>query len=98
MRAAILAFGAEQQLRMLQEECIELAHAISKHLRDKENHERRGHVSDEIADVLITIEQAMLMFNSKQHVQNEIERKLKRLKATVKEFKMAKKMRGNSNA
>ena len=67
-RFILMHYGAENQRRMLIEECAELIQAINKYERaihDKSNRdaviEARNNVISEIADVLIMIEQVSIL-------------------------------------
>lgn len=82
---AITTYGVESQFRMLQEECCELAHAVSKSLRTSAED---GHLESEIADVLIMIAQVRMILaaRSPTHddgVQAHIDRKMARLHARL---------------
>ena len=79
---AIVTYGIEPQMRMLQEECCELAHATSKFLRKRDD---AGTLEAEIADVLIMIAQVRLILamNNPNHddgVDLAIGLKMERLK------------------
>ena len=75
----IKKFGEENQKRIAQEELAELIQAISKDLRGKQHN-----VEEEIADVIIMIDQLMLMYDS-QIVMGIIGYKKKRLREMLKE-------------
>lgn len=81
-RRALTRWGAEKQLRMVQEETNELALAISHYLRRRIDAHA---VADEIADVMIMCEQAAFILNVERDVEEAIERKLARLAARVSE-------------
>lgn len=59
LRRAVSEWGTESQLRQLQEECCELATAVSHLARGREGAE--AELIAEVADVEIMIEQARLM-------------------------------------
>ncbi len=71
-KKALETFGEENQLRMLQEECAELIHAVSKYLRtkrdfnldDTNNNKVLSDLCGEIADVEIMLEQVKMLFSS----------------------------------
>lgn len=81
-------FGVEHQWRMTQEECGELIVAINHNLRGRGSVDA---VIEEIADVLIMVEQAMRMLCRNEHlltnslpgepnrVEHRVEQKLERL-------------------
>ena len=82
---AIGAYGVESQMRMLQEECCELAHAVSKFLRRRDDDHQ---LESEIADVLIMIAQVRLILalrneNHDDGIQLAIDRKMKRLSESL---------------
>ena len=70
-------FGINNQLMVTVEECSELIKECSKMYRQKGN---IGHLSEEIADVLIMCEQLIKYYNLKPQVENMMQEKLKRLK------------------
>ena len=76
---AIARWGAESQLRMAQEECGELIAAINRFDRQRCGPEA---VAEEIADVLITCEQAALLVGEGL-VAKAKAAKLERLKARL---------------
>ena len=58
-RRALVAFGPDSQWRMLQEECSELAAAISRIFRPSRSRvHAMGILADEVADVEILLETA----------------------------------------
>lgn len=84
IRDAVRTYGAENQLFQTTEELAELQQAISKAKRYTGQAYIDG-VTEEIADVLIMIEQVKLIFGiSAADVEKERERKLKRLKNLMK--------------
>lgn len=85
VRDSIAHYGHENQLIIAMEECAELAQAVSKALRSKENTvENKTHLAEEIADVLIMIENIKLIFNiSDEGIQDWICLKQKRLKERI---------------
>ena len=58
-KEVIEKYGTVHQKRIAQEELAELIQAISKDLRGKQHN-----VEEEIADVIIMIDQLMLMYDS----------------------------------
>lgn len=50
-------YGKDSQLCMLMEECGELIQAANKRLRDPDNFQRKRDLINEMADVLVMIEQ-----------------------------------------
>lgn len=79
---AIKLFGVNTQLDLIQEECSELITAISHYKRGKQNSSQE--VKEELADVIIMIRQASIIFGEKD-IQNIIDVKMKRLAKRLKE-------------
>lgn len=78
---AISKWGMEPQLRMTQEECAELIHAISKFLRGSSNHKSIENLLEEIADVKIMIFQLEIIFKPYAlNIDNHVEKKIEKLK------------------
>ena len=86
---AIKYYGSLEQHSVAMEECGELIQAISKFLRSyqpKEMLTARNHIREEIADVLIMIEQLKLMHSiTEKELEQEIEYKVTRLKERMKD-------------
>lgn len=82
---AINKWGGESQVEMLLEECIELALATRKHLRNNQR-ETFENLAEEIADVEIMIEQVKLLFASydlEPKVESNKNQKLVRLEKRI---------------
>jgi NTP pyrophosphatase (non-canonical NTP hydrolase) len=81
-KEAIVKWGLDAQLDMLQEECAELIMAVNKHRRSKGR--KKTCIAEEIVDVQIMIEQVRygLMLQTKINRWREI--KLKRLARRLK--------------
>ena len=80
---AIDKWGTSSQVGMLHEECLELALALHKLNsraggRGQNNTLLLGNVYDELADVIIMVEQSKLIFNMNK-VQERIDYKMNRL-------------------
>ena len=69
-------WGANAQITMVFEEMSELQKELCKSLRGKDN---SNCISEEIADVLIMLEQMIVLYNCKDEVQRKREYKLHRL-------------------
>lgn len=54
---AIATYGGELQSMVAMEECAELVQAISKCIREPHDEESRKHLVEEMADVLICLQQ-----------------------------------------
>ena len=78
---AMLAFGEQAQLIVSVEELSECQKEICKILRGGEDFR---HLSEEIADAIIMLEQIQLMFNINDCVCNFMDEKIKRLDDRVK--------------
>lgn len=79
----IVNYGQTEQSRLAMEECAELIQAINKVHRKKKG--AINHLTEEIADVLIMIEQLKIMYNITdddiQHwIDYKCERQINRLK------------------
>lgn len=75
-RAAIYAWGAENQEKMVVEEMSELTKEICKHWRGRDNLDA---IADEIADVTIMLEQLQLIYNLNDSVSMHMDTKILRL-------------------
>ena len=76
---AVEQWGNDAQIDMIQEECLELALAIRKYRR-KPTQETYDHMCEELADVIIMVEQVDHIGNLIDDVQPHKEFKLNRLK------------------
>lgn len=81
-RLALDTFGPEAQVLMVFEEMAELQKELCKNGRAKDN---RDHIAEEIADVLIMLEQMMLLHDCKELVTAYKAVKLQRLERRIKE-------------
>lgn len=79
-KASLDKYGSREQIGMLMEECMELAFACRKHLRNPSS-ERQNNIIEEIADVEIMIKQ-FKMISSEFHkaIKNQRKFKINRLK------------------
>jgi NTP pyrophosphatase (non-canonical NTP hydrolase) len=80
---ALQKWGERQQINMIKEECLELALALQKLERNGDIDEKYRAIIDEIADVIIMMEQAKIIF-SINDIQERIDFKMKRLEETLK--------------
>ena len=80
--AAIKNYGKHMQQMVAIEEMSELIKELVKFNRGAEN---QPHIAEEIADVLIMLEQLMIMFDNESDVNVFIEQKLFRLKFRMKD-------------
>lgn len=89
LHEAINKWGVEAQLEIIIEECLELAVALQKLKRKKGDiNEKTLAVIDEIADVRIIIEQAMIIFaDPSEKIQKRIAFKMNRLKERLEKEK-----------
>jgi len=79
----IKTFGTANQIDMIREECMELLLALQRLRRRKEYEtEIMSNVIDEVADVIIMISQARLIFG-KDKVDERIKFKLQRLEGKL---------------
>lgn len=75
-RAALTHYGAEPQKLMVMEEMSELQKELCKSSRGKDN---RLHIAEEIADVLIVLEQMVILYDCAEQVQDWHKVKIARL-------------------
>jgi NTP pyrophosphatase (non-canonical NTP hydrolase) len=67
LEKAIKHYGPENQMMISMEENSELIQAISKCLRYKDNIEARNNLVEEVADVLIMIDQLKIIMDIKDY-------------------------------
>ena len=79
---AIAKWGAQAQTLMVMEEMAELQKELCKHARGRENTE---HIAEEIADVLIMLEQMMVLHGCEKRAAVLKEYKLERLVGRINE-------------
>jgi NTP pyrophosphatase (non-canonical NTP hydrolase) len=84
LQACIDKWGVDEQIRMIQEECLELALAIRKFYRNNQTIEYYNKVIDEIADVELMLEQAKFIFDPFA-IEKRLEYKVNRLKERLNE-------------
>ena len=79
---AITLFGSEKQILVAVEELAELQKELLKNInRGKNNRDR---VIDEIADVMIMVEQLYIIYGIKHHeIDDHVETKLERLRLMI---------------
>jgi NTP pyrophosphatase (non-canonical NTP hydrolase) len=80
LKSAIETFGREAQKRQAQEELSELITAISHEIRGRKNE----NVAEEIADVLIMLQQLVIIYDNAEQVAKFQNEKLHRLYSAVK--------------
>lgn len=78
-------YGVEAQLGMLQEECAEVIQAVSKIRRHGKNKADMKHLTEEVADVLVVINEFIatgeLNYDEIHKIMDrKVERELKRIK------------------
>lgn len=76
-RLALSTYGTEAQTLMVMEEMAELQKELCKHARGKDN---QFAISEEIADVLIMLDQMMVLHDCESIVAQYKQDKLERLK------------------
>ena len=67
LKKAIEHYGSQNQMMQTMEELSELSVAISKCIRYPDKIETKQHVTEEIADVLIMIDQLKIILNIKDY-------------------------------
>ena len=75
--SVILKYGTEPQLRQLQEECNELAVAVSHYVRERQG--ARDEMIEELADVYICIKQAISILQCCKEFHDAVDSKINRL-------------------
>ena len=85
---AVVTWGAEAQLHMVAEECVELALEVLHYARGKG---RSDQIADEVADVEIMLEQLKLMMRGVNPAFDEVvdafrERKLQRVERMLDDW------------
>ncbi len=84
LKKALDTYGAEAQTLMAFEEMSELQKELCKHALGADN---RENIAEEIADVLIMLEQMMMLYSFKEAVERYRDEKIKRLAERLKEEK-----------
>jgi len=79
---ALDKWGSDAQWGMVHEECLELAMAIHKFRRAKDQEKGMADIIDEVADVKIMMEQIPLLVDMDK-VQERIDFKIERLKGKL---------------
>jgi NTP pyrophosphatase (non-canonical NTP hydrolase) len=80
LHKAIDAWGANAQIELIEEECLELALALQKLKRKRGSEiDKYNAIIDEIADVKIMIEQAQIIF-SQDEINKRVDYKMNRLR------------------
>jgi NTP pyrophosphatase (non-canonical NTP hydrolase) len=76
LQQAVVTWGRTAQVAMMKEECLELALELQRMERQRED---RHKIVDEIADVIIMMEQAKIIFGEAL-IQSRIDFKMERLR------------------
>ena len=81
LERAVEVYGKSAQIDMIQEECIELSHAICKLRRKRGDSDKKiDNLIDELADVKIMMMQADIIFKEyKNDIDERIDFKINRL-------------------
>ena len=82
LRKALETWGPEAQTLMVFEEMAELQKELCKHARGKDN---RLAIAEEIADVIIMLEQMILLHNCVEDVFRIVDEKMERLEKRLQE-------------
>lgn len=87
LRDAINTFGVDHQLDMAIEEMSELTKEVCKIKRNEEGSEYGSldALSEEMADVIIMLEQLKIIFSNRLKVEEWVEKKMTRLANLVKD-------------
>lgn len=83
-RTAIEKYGKLSQVIVANEEMSELNKELCKNLRGEDNKE---HIAEEVADVLIMMEQMKMLFDIQPLVDDFMVKKLRRLRERLEETK-----------
>lgn len=81
LKAALNLYGAEAQTLMAFEEMSELQKELCKYARGADN---RAHIAEEIADVLIMLDQMMILHDCESLVSRCRELKIERLEQRIR--------------
>lgn len=85
LNKALELWGAQSQMGMLQEECMELSVAIHKYQTREKSSSNMEKIYDEFADVLIMCEQAKKLLDMNE-VQLKIDFKINRLNDRINNY------------
>lgn len=79
-------YGKRSQVDMAIEEMSELTKALLKERRVDTDNERKAadHIAEEMADVIIMLEQLMIIFDNVEEIQEQINYKLERQRKRLK--------------
>ena len=83
---AIQTFGMQKQILMVFEEMAELQKELCKNMRGADNCD---HIAEEIADVLIMLDQMMLLYDNEERVAEYKAEKVERLRARLDAYDAA---------
>lgn len=108
LEQAIIEFGFERQIRQFFEESAELQQALCKFIRYKESgenqpatiHVLRDNVQEEMADVMLTLRQLVIMFDSRDNLERIKLTKLNKLRRHIEQSQKRKTgdhKKGNGN-
>lgn len=81
LKAAIDKWGAEHELRILQEECAEVIQAVSHYCRHKPNADID--LLEELADLAVTFQMALVILGQKEIYENFLNHKIMNLKLKI---------------
>ena len=84
LKDAIYYFGISHQITKAIEEMAELTKELCKW---KDGEDNEDHIAEEIADVLITIDQLILYFKAEEHIADIRKEKLHRLRQRTFEYR-----------
>ena len=82
LKQALDTYGAEAQTLMMFEETAELQKELCKHARGADN---RENIAEEIADVLIMLDQMIMLHDCREAVEDYKVIKINRLKAKLED-------------
>ena len=83
LKAALNLYGPEAQTLMVFEEMSELQKELCKHARGRDNREK---IAEEIADVLIMLDQMMILHDCESLVTRFRDLKIERLEQRIREM------------
>ena len=89
LKAALNLYGPEAQTLMVFEEMSELQKELCKHARGADN---RAHIAEDIADVLIMLDQMMILHDCESLVTRFRELKIERLEQRIREMEGRKEL------
>ena len=86
LESCIRIYGKRSQIDMAIEEMSELTKALLKERRITDEYETSDRIAEEMADVIIMLEQLMMIFDNSEEIQKQINFKLERQGRRIKQL------------